>query len=190
MSRSRAPARQALAVAGFVLLASGAACTRRSAPPPPPAAPAPEVATAPAADAADSPAAPALEPEPDEPREPRPDAAPDTVKIKLVADQRAQAHVFWGRKELGVAPVEVIRPRGSGPLDLLVLADGYLPLHTRAFTDRSETLSLRLVPAAAAAGLPGYAPPPPDAGVARTKNPTNGKNPGTNPATKAKQERP
>jgi len=99
-------------------------------------------------------------PEPEPPLEaPRPDAAPEMVTIKLLADQRLQAHVFWGRKELGIAPLEVMRPRGSGPLDLLVLSEGFLPLHTRAFTDRNETLALRLVPTTSASGLPGYSPP-------------------------------
>jgi hypothetical protein len=180
-------ARRALAVASILLIGCGAACKRESAPAAPPPVPAAE---APAViDASDPTATADLELEPaDASAEPRPDAAPDMVKIKLVADQRAQAHVFWGRKELGIAPVEVMRPRGSGPLDLLVLAEGYLPLHTRAFTERSETLSLRLVPAAAAPGLPGYTPPPPDAGASRAN--VNRKNPGPNPTTKAKPERP
>jgi len=79
-----------------------------------------------------------------------------TVKIKLSADSRRQAHVYWGRKELGVAPLEIVRPRGSGPLDLTVLAPDCLPLHTRVFTDRDDTLSLRLYTEREASGLPGY----------------------------------
>jgi hypothetical protein len=79
-----------------------------------------------------------------------------TVKIKLLADSRRQAHVYWGRKELGVAPLEIVRPRGSGPLDLTVLAPECLPLHTRVFTDRDDTLSLRLYTEREASGLPGY----------------------------------
>jgi hypothetical protein len=145
-----------LASLAFTLIAAGALGCRRPAPPQPPA-PAPAIAAAAAVDAA-----PVVLPEPEPPDEDvRPDAAPETVTIKLVADQRKQAHVFWGRKELGVAPLEVTRPRGSGPLDLLVLADGYLPLHTRAFTDRNETLALRLYTTAEGTGLPGYSPPPP-----------------------------
>ena len=49
-------------------------------------------------------------------RDDRADA--DTVTIKLIADARRQAHVYWGRKDLGVAPLEIVRPRGSAPLDL------------------------------------------------------------------------
>jgi hypothetical protein len=182
--------RRALTVSGLCLLA----CARESAPPPPPA-PAP-VVLAPAATDALAPTTttdPLPDPEPPL-EEPRPDAAPEMVTIKLLADQRAQAHVFWGRKELGIAPLEVMRPRGSGPLDLLVLAEGYLPLHTRAFTDRSETLALRLVPTTSASGLPGYSPPAtaePGLGPAKPDLPrreTSSKNPGIKPTTKAKPE--
>jgi hypothetical protein len=78
------------------------------------------------------------------------------VTIKLLADAGRQARVFWGRKDLGLAPLEIHRPRASGPLDLLVTAPGALPLHTRVFTDRDDVLSLRLYDEASAAGLLGY----------------------------------
>jgi hypothetical protein len=81
-----------------------------------------------------------------------------TVTIKLLADSRRQARVFWGRKDLGIAPLEIVRPRGSAPLDLTIQAPGCLPLHTRAFTDRDDSLSLRLYSEREAAALPGYAP--------------------------------
>ena len=67
--------------------------------------------------------------------------------------------MYWGRKDLGVAPLEIVRPRGSAPLDLTVLAPGCLPLHTRVFTDRDDTLSLRLYTEREASGLPGYSAP-------------------------------
>ena len=92
-----------------------------------------------------------------------------TVTIKLVADARRQAHVTWGRKELGVAPLEIVRPRGSAPLDLMIQAPGFLPLHTRVFTDRDDTLSLRLYSEGDAVGLPGYAPPAPAPSPTATK---------------------
>lgn len=81
------------------------------------------------------------------------------MKIKLVAEPRRQARVYWGRKDLGLAPLEIVRPRGSGPLDLLVIAPGRLPLHTRAFADRDDTLVLRLYTESDAAGLPGWRRP-------------------------------
>ena len=95
---------------------------------------------------------------PDEAPEPMAPTAPGgpEVTIKLLADANRKAHVFWGRKDLGLAPLEIRRPRGSGPLDLLVIAPGFLPLHTRAFTDRDDTLSLRLYDEEAARGLLGH----------------------------------
>jgi len=97
----------------------------------------------------------------------RPDAG--TVKIKILAEARRQAHVFWGRKDLGVAPLEIVRPRGSAPLDLTVQAPDSLPLHTRVFTDRDDTLSLRLYSERDAIGLPGYSPTAPPAPSSSTK---------------------
>lgn len=86
--------------------------------------------------------------------DPHPDAG--TVTIKLIVDQKKQARVFWGRKDLGLAPLELVRPRSSGPLDLVIVAPGYLPLHTRVFTDRDDRLALRLFSEAEAPSLLGY----------------------------------
>jgi hypothetical protein len=86
------------------------------------------------------------------------DPRSDTVKIKVIVDARRQAHVTWGRKDFGLAPLEIERPRNSGPLDLIVVAPGYLPLHARALTDRDDVLSLRLYSAAEAPQLLGYRP--------------------------------
>ena len=108
---------------------------------------------------ATTPAAPAPEaPLSDEAPEPPSSGAADgpQVTLKLVADANRKAHVFWGRKDLGVAPLQIRRPRGSGPLDLVFVAPGFLPLHTRAFTDHDETLSVRLYDEAAASGLLGH----------------------------------
>lgn len=86
------------------------------------------------------------------------DPGSDTVKIKVIVEARRQAHVVWGRKDFGVAPLEIERPRNSGPLDLVVVAPGYLPLHARALTDRDDVLSLRIYSAAEAPQLLGYRP--------------------------------
>ena len=104
-----------------------------------------------------------------------------TVKIKLLADARRQAHVFWGRKDLGVAPLEIARPRGSAPLDLTIQAPDCLPLHTRVFTDRDDTLSLRLYTEREAAGLPGYSP-------TATKGPSPTATKGPTTATKTRRQ--
>lgn len=101
-----------------------------------------------------------------------PDGNPtsDTVTIKLVADPARKARVFWGRKDLGLAPLELQRPRGSGPLDLVVVTPGALTLHTRVFTDHDDKLALRLYAESEAPTLLGYradedpaTKPPPDA---------------------------
>jgi hypothetical protein len=84
------------------------------------------------------------------------DPRSDTVKIKVLGAEKRQAHVFWGRKDFGVAPLEIERPRNSGPLDLVVIAPGYLPYHARAFTDRDDLISIRLYSAAEAPQLLGY----------------------------------
>ena len=109
--------------------------------------------------APEAPSAPAPAPLPDD-LDPAPLQAQEndagTVKIKLSADSRRQAHVYWGRKELGVAPLEIVRPRGSAPLDLLIVAPGYLPLRTRVFTDRNDVLALRLYTEREASVLPGF----------------------------------
>ena len=105
----------------------------------------------------------------------------DTVKIKVIVDARRQAHVTWGRKDFGVAPLEIERPRNSGPLDLIVVAPGYLPLHARALTDRDDVLSLRLYSAAEAPQLLGYradAVPAPQSGS--TAPPISPQNKGEN----------
>jgi hypothetical protein len=89
---------------------------------------------------------------------PEPEAATETetVTVKLQVEPPKVAHVFWGAKDLGPAPLEVKRPRGSGPLDLILRAPGYLTLHTRAFTDKDDHIAVRLVPETDAASQFGY----------------------------------
>jgi hypothetical protein len=138
----------AIALSVSLCLPSGCRGPGRAASPPPPAAPA---ASAPAA------AVPELPLSDEGPEPPAPGSPADPqVTLKLLADANRKAHVFWGRKDLGVAPLEIRRPRGSGPLDLLFVAPGFLPLHTRAFTDHDETLSVRLYDEAAASSLLGH----------------------------------
>ena len=82
--------------------------------------------------------------------------ATETVTVKLQVEPPRVAHVLWGAKDLGTAPLEVKRPRGSGPLDLILRAPGYLTLHTRAFTDKDDRLAVRLVPEVDAVSQFGY----------------------------------
>jgi hypothetical protein len=83
------------------------------------------------------------------------------VKVKLIVTPAAKGTVHWGRKKLadlkpGAMTLEAERPRNSGPLDLLIRADGFLPHHVRLFTDRDDKLSVHLVRPDQASGLLGY----------------------------------
>jgi len=84
--------------------------------------------------------------------------------------------VKWGNKTLGVIPVPrplvVVRPRDSGPLDLVVRMAGFLPVHTRAYTFSDSRVAIKLTPVSEKNTLFGYraeVPPEgsasPDAGV-------------------------
>jgi len=159
--RPFARAARALSVAALAL-ALPTACRREAAVAPiPEARPAPAPVTAPTPAPAGAPAAPTVAPPDDELVEEPPENDPtsETVTIKLVADPQRKARVAWGRKDLGLAPLELQRPRGSGPLDLVVTAPGALPLHTRVYTDRDDKLSLRLYAEGEAPSLLGYHAP-------------------------------
>ena len=150
--------RAALALA--LALGGGAGC-RRAPPPTAPSSVAAPPAAAPSAEAA-PPAAAATVAPPDEDlvgEAPESNPTSEMVTIKLVAEPSRKARVSWGRKDLGFAPLELQRPRGSGPLDLLVVAPGALPLHTRVYTDRDDKLALRLYPESDAPSLLGYHEP-------------------------------
>lgn len=86
-----------------------------------------------------------------------PPAHPNEVTIRLLVQPPGIAHVLWGMKDLGVAPLDLVRPRGSGPLDLTLRAAGYLTFHTRAFTERDDKIAIRMVLSSEAARFPGFA---------------------------------
>ena len=56
----------------------------------------------------------------------------------------------WGKKKLGLigphAPLIVQRPRDSGPLDVVVRADGCVPVQTRAYTFEDSKVAVKLTP--------------------------------------------
>jgi hypothetical protein len=100
---------------------------------------------------------------------PPPSATPTAVKprptkIRIVVRVNApHATVRWGKKALGEAPVTLERPRDSGPVDLVVSAEGYFPVHTRAYTFRNEPLLVRMTKVADRMTLLGAkAEPPPE----------------------------
>lgn len=98
---------------------------------------------------------------------PVPAAPPaDTVHIVLtVLPTTAKAKVMWGKKLLGVIekrkPLVIVRPRDSGPLDVLVRADGFLPVQTRLYTFADSKVGVKLTPPEEQKTLLGYREPPP-----------------------------
>jgi len=154
-------------VVALILLA--AACDR-----PPPAAPPAPVRSAPSSPhppaavvpppAAPPPAAPANEaPAEGDLRAEERDSNPrsEMVKVKVIVTPAARGTVHWGRKKLadlqpGRMTMETQRPRNSGPLDLVIRADGFLPHHVRVFTDRDDKLSVQLVRPEQASAMLGY----------------------------------
>jgi len=154
-------------MAPFVLL--GVACSRPSSPAPAPAASTPRAsssrpavlapAVAPAAESLSEVAKVAEEDLKTEEREASPYS--ESVTLKLSVSPPVKAIVTWGAKTVArVAPgtmdADIQRPRGSGPLDLEIKADGYLPYHTRLYADRSDKVSVRLCRNEDAPALFGY----------------------------------
>lgn len=90
----------------------------------------------------------------------------ETVTLRVSISPPAKGVVMWGQKLMarfapGTMEVELTRPRGSGPLDLELRAEGFLVHHTRLFADRSDKTNVRLYRAEDAVGLHGYKPPTP-----------------------------
>jgi hypothetical protein len=101
-----------------------------------------------------------------------PDSA-NTVRILIQTVPPRRATVRWGRKRLGVIPTPrplvLVRPRDSGPLDLVIRAAGFLPVHTRAYTFSDSRVAVKLTSPEEKSKLFGYReepPPPIDGGVA------------------------
>lgn len=114
----------------------------------------------------DAAAAPSAEPSaPSAP--PGPPSA--NVTITIVVVPAVQATVTWGKKRLGIikprSSLVVTRPRDSGPLDLVVRANGYLAVQTRAFSFADGRLSVRLTPVDQKAMLLGYREELPEGGL-------------------------
>lgn len=82
--------------------------------------------------------------------------APENVRLQVRVGP-VDAEVFWGVKRLGVVkraePLEIVRPKHSGPMDLVIRAAGFVPHHTRLFTDRDDRVTIDLVRPSAAPGL-------------------------------------
>ncbi|MGA7741394.1 MAG: hypothetical protein WBP56_11870 [Polyangia bacterium] len=94
----------------------------------------------------------------------------DKVTITVQTVPPRKAVVKWGSKTLGVIPVPrplvVVRPRDSGPLDLVVRAAGFLPVHTRAYTFSDSRVAIKLTPLSEKNTLFGYRQEVPPEGTA------------------------
>jgi hypothetical protein len=110
-------------------------------------------------------AGPALPP----PDKAAPDA--DTVRVTIQTVPPRKAAVRWGKKSLGVIPIPkplvLVRPRDSGPMDLVISMAGYLPVHTRAYTFSDSRVAVKLTQVSQKNTLFGYKEEPPveDAGL-------------------------
>jgi hypothetical protein len=85
-----------------------------------------------------------------------------------------KAMVFWGRRRLGMIaphqPLIVERPRDSGPLDVVVKAQGFLPVQTRAYTFADSKVSVKMTPPEQKKTLLGYREAVPDGGAPSTES--------------------
>lgn len=128
-----------------------------------------------AADDADAPAAPAGA----APAAPKPQG-PNVRIVFTVVPNTKKATVTWGKKKLGLigphAPLIVQRPRDSGPLDVVVRADGCVPVQTRAYTFEDSKVAVKLTPNEQKNTLLGFREEvSPDGGVALpSSNPDGG----------------
>jgi hypothetical protein len=88
---------------------------------------------------------------------------PTTAQIVFNTVPPSKAFVTWGKKKLGKIepnkPLIVVRPRDSGPLDVTVRAEGFLPVHTRAHTFSDNKVLVRLTAPEATNTLLGYRVP-------------------------------
>ena len=93
---------------------------------------------------------------------------PTTAQITFGTVPPVLATVSWGKKRLGRIephrPLVVVRPRDSGPLDVVIKAEGFLPVHTRAHTFSDNKVIVKLTPPEQTNTLLGYRVPI-DAGV-------------------------
>lgn len=113
-----------------------------------------------------------------QPAPPKPAQDQQHARITFTTIPPTNAKVVWGRQTLGMItakqPLTVVRPRDTGPLDVMIQAPGYLPVQTRAHTFEDTQVIVKLTTPENMPTLWGYrAPlPPPDAGVAEELVPT------------------
>ncbi|HVZ36816.1 MAG TPA: hypothetical protein VG963_30535, partial [Polyangiaceae bacterium] len=76
--------------------------------------------------------------------------APNVRILFKTVPSRIRSTVSWGSKRLGFIdrnrPLAVLRPRDSGPLDVIVRSEGFIPVHTRAYTFDDSVIEVKLTP--------------------------------------------
>jgi hypothetical protein len=91
------------------------------------------------------------------------------VKLTFRTFPPRRASVMWGSKRLGFIdrgkPLVVERVRDSGPLDVTVRAQGYLPVHARAYTFNDANVDIKITPIDKKDTIYGYQQPLGDAGA-------------------------
>ena len=102
-----------------------------------------------------------------------PAAKPQSPNVRIVftvIPSSKKATVSWGKKKLGVigpqAPLIIQRPRDSGPLDVVVRAEGCLSVQTRAYTFEDSKVAVKVTPNEQKNTLLGYREEVPDGGTA------------------------
>jgi hypothetical protein len=104
-----------------------------------------------------------------------PPVIPTISHIEFTTFPAVEASVTWGKTRLGrILPhksLVITRPRDSGPLDVIVRAEGFLPVHTRAHTFGDSKLSVKLTSLDQQSTLFGYRAPL-DAGLPLPPDPS------------------
>jgi hypothetical protein len=91
------------------------------------------------------------------------------VRVVFQTIPPEKALVFWGKKSIGQIrgknkPLILERPRDSGPMDVVIRAQGYLPVHSRAYTFTDTKVYVKLTTLEDKKTLFGYREALPDAG--------------------------
>ena len=98
-----------------------------------------------------------------------------TLTIRSVG--KVKTVVTWGQRTLGETPLVLKWPRNSGPVDVVLRAQGHLPVHTRLFTFNDDKVTVKLVDEEGKKTLFGYkreVPAPAAAGAADAAKPAAG----------------
>lgn len=163
---------------GVLLLAN--ACSSDTKPDKPESAPAPAAATPPPVAPSPAPVPPTSAARLASARISADAGAPPSPNVKLVVRTfpARKGVVMWGGKRLGFVdknmPLVIERPRDSGPLDLVIRVQDYVPVHTRAYTFSDANIDVKITPLDKKDTIYGYKEPlPPDAGVPFPGEPTD-----------------